>query len=142
MDDILIECACGCGNKIKPTDKWGRPRKFISGHNTVKKYEDPGQFKREWNHRNRKHRQAYKKTYHRKRKIKLLEYKGAKCEECGISYNGKNASIFHFHHVIGEKSFNIGNQVINKAWSTLIEEVDKCIVLCANCHEMKHSAEF
>jgi hypothetical protein len=135
-----IKCACGCKKVLTPTDKWGRPRRYISGHNG-RKYSNPTQYKREWNHRNRLARQLYKKLYHRKRKIKLLSYKGNACEHCGIKYNGKNAAIFHFHHLY-DKKFNIGNQVLNKAWATLIKEVDKCLLLCANCHEMQHGEDF
>ena len=29
-----IECACGCGSVFPRYDKWGRSRKFVSGHNT------------------------------------------------------------------------------------------------------------
>lgn len=29
----MILCACGCGQEISKTDKYGRPRRFISGHN-------------------------------------------------------------------------------------------------------------
>lgn len=32
----LIECACGCGEQFNKFDKYGRPRKFISGHNLNK----------------------------------------------------------------------------------------------------------
>ena len=34
VDMNKISCACGCGNLISPMDKKGRPRKFISGHNS------------------------------------------------------------------------------------------------------------
>jgi len=30
----MIECACGCGAKILPVDKYGRPHRYISGHNS------------------------------------------------------------------------------------------------------------
>lgn len=29
----MIECACGCGELLEPTDKYGRPHKYIHGHN-------------------------------------------------------------------------------------------------------------
>lgn len=29
----LIACACGCERRIDKYDQWGRPRKYISGHN-------------------------------------------------------------------------------------------------------------
>jgi len=139
---IWIECACGCGKKTKDLDRYGRPKRYINGHNG-RKYDDPTQYKREWNHRNRPARQEYKKQYHRQRKIKLILTKGGKCEDCGIEYNGRNACIFHFHHRNEiEKEFNIGNQVVNKSWERLLAEVKKCEMLCANCHEMRHSEEF
>ena len=29
----LIECACGCGTRFQKYDAYGRPRRFVSGHN-------------------------------------------------------------------------------------------------------------
>lgn len=137
-----IECACGCGTKIKDRDKYGRPKKYISGHNTIRKYEDPTQFKREWNHRNRAHRMEYKKQYHRKRKVKLVLLNGGKCLSCGIEYNGKNACIFHFHHRDPATKLFTMHLLTVKSWDSIIEEVNKCDLLCANCHEQRHSEEF
>ena len=69
----MVECACGCKKLIKNKDKYGRDKKFISGHNN-RKYEDPTQHKREWNHRNR--RQIYLKkvlsTKKRKKWVRIL----------------------------------------------------------------------
>lgn len=139
---LLIKCACGCGGVLTDLDSEGRLRTFINGHNG-RKYTDPTQHKREWNHRNRPARAQYKLEYHRKRKVKLLLLLGGKCEDCHLTYSGKNACIFHFHHRSGaDKLFAIGNQVTNKSWSTLVKEAQKCSLLCANCHEMCHSAEF
>ena len=28
-----MKCACGCGVEINPTDKYGRPHRFVHGHN-------------------------------------------------------------------------------------------------------------
>lgn len=33
-ENILVECACGCGQQFLKYDKSNRPRKYISGHNT------------------------------------------------------------------------------------------------------------
>lgn len=33
IPDDIIECACGCGTKIRRYDKYGRERKFVTGHN-------------------------------------------------------------------------------------------------------------
>ena len=34
-ENPLIPCACGCGQQITRYDKWGRPRKYVSGHNPI-----------------------------------------------------------------------------------------------------------
>jgi hypothetical protein len=136
----IISCACGCGQELKAVDNYARPRKFINGHNT-RKYDDPKQFKREWDKRNRKSRYELKKKTFHKKKVKLLMMFGSVCNKCGVTYNGTNAAIFHFHH-LRDKSFALGNQLMNKAWSKILDEAAKCILLCANCHELQHSAAF
>ena len=68
-------------------------------------------------------------------KNKLVEYKGGKCEKCG--YN-KCIDALEFHHKDpNQKDFSIGG----KSWSfeKLKNEVDKCILVCANCHREIHS---
>lgn len=47
-----IDCACGCGTKIKEKDKYGRKKTYVSGHNG-RKYSDPNEFKRQYLIRNR-----------------------------------------------------------------------------------------
>lgn len=32
--NLMVECACGCGGTFRKYDAVGRPRKYISGHNT------------------------------------------------------------------------------------------------------------
>ena len=66
----------------------------------------------------------------RKRKIDLIELKGGKCEVCG--YN-KSVAALHFHHLSPEnKNFTIGGR--NYSWEIMKEEVNKCALLCSNCH--------
>jgi hypothetical protein len=139
-----VDCKCGCGRKIKNVDRYGRSKLYISGHNG-RKYDDPRQFKREWNHRNRKSRYELRIRSFRRKKIKLVEMFGGKCNKptCQLVYNGKNAPVFHFHHRDPkQKLFNIGNQLTNKSWKRIVTEAKKCDMICANCHEMEHSDEF
>ena len=136
-----IECACGCGTKIKERDQYARPKKYVNGHNT-RKYNEPSQYKREWNDRNRQQRSEYKKQYHRQRKVKLLLISGGQCVDCGIKYDGKNACIFHFHHRNPSTKLFGMNSLTVKSWNSIIEEANKCDLVCANCHEKRHSDEF
>ncbi len=73
--------------------------------------------------------------WRRRVKKKLIEYKGGKCSKCG--YDKDFPAVYHFHHVDpSKKSFCINGKTVK--FSSLKEEVDKCILLCANCHSEEH----
>ena len=71
-----------------------------------------------------------------KQREKLINSKGGCCNLCG--YN-KCYDALHFHHVDpATKEFVIaGNHA--RAWELLIKEVDKCVLVCANCHAEIHA---
>lgn len=72
-------------------------------------------------------------------KAASIAYKGGKCEECGYS---KSLSALEFHHIDGKtKSFGIGSSRANKSWDSIVAELDKCRLLCANCHRETHRVE-
>jgi hypothetical protein len=143
-NDKIILCACGCGAKIKEKDKYGRLRKYISGHNTIKKYDDPTQYKREWNHRNQESRYTLKIKRGYKLKKEVVIMSSGKCKKCGISYDGKNGCIFQFHHKKPHiKCFPINiRTLINFSWEKIKIEIKKCVLLCANCHFQIHNKEY
>jgi len=71
-------------------------------------------------------------------KVKAIEYKGGKCERCGYS---KYVGALEFHHLDPtKKDFSIGHGSI-KSWARTKEELDKCIMLCSNCHKEVHHEE-
>ena len=41
-----------------------------------------------------------------------------------------------------KKSGSIANMVLNSSWKQIELEIEKCDVLCANCHRRKSAAEF
>lgn len=72
-------------------------------------------------------------------KVKQLSisYKGNKCQICG--YNKCNSAL-EFHHLNpNEKEFAIGQTGYRHSWESLKTELDKCILVCANCHREIHS---
>lgn len=72
-------------------------------------------------------------------KIKAVEYKGGKCNKCG--YN-KCLGAMEFHHLDPkEKDFSIGNKGYTRSWDKVKEELDKCVLLCANCHREEHNKD-
>ncbi len=70
----------------------------------------------------------------RRRKIKsmAIEYKGGKCQICGYS---KYQGAFDLHHIDPkQKDFGIGDKGYTRSWERVKAELDKCILVCANCH--------
>jgi hypothetical protein len=67
----------------------------------------------------------------RKLKIMAVEYKGGKCCRCG--YN-RCVRALEFHHLNpAEKKFDF-SRGLTRSWETLRQELDKTILVCANCH--------
>ena len=139
----IIKCTCGCGENLKNKDKYGRDKKYINGHNG-RKYDDRKEYIRQYIKKHKSERYEYKKKYIRSLKIKLIKLKGGKCTECKLKYDGKNGGMFQFHHKESDKKlFALGQNNLNRySWEKVLMEVKKCILVCANCHSIKHSEEF
>ena len=74
-------------------------------------------------------------SYRKEVKRRLIEYKGGKCQICG--YN-RCQDALDFHHLDpSQKDYNISGGT--KSFDTVKSEVDKCILVCANCHREIHS---
>ena len=75
------------------------------------------------------------KTWRIKYKTECLDYKGGKCEKCGYS---KCLSALEFHHLDPkEKDFNISRNK-KRNFEMVKKELDKCILVCSNCHREIH----
>lgn len=75
----------------------------------------------------------------RRKKVKELavEYKGGSCERCG--YN-KCIEALDFHHKDPkEKDFGIAQKGETRSFEKIKIELDKCLLLCANCHREEHA---
>jgi hypothetical protein len=92
--------------------------------------------KRKYNDR----RQYLIKAVHaRRKKVRQMavEYKGGKCEICGY-YRCVDALEFH-HNDFFEKRFGISEKGCTRSWKEVMGELDKCIMICANCHRELHA---
>jgi predicted HNH restriction endonuclease len=74
----------------------------------------------------------------RKRKIEAVEYMGGKCKECG--YN-KYLGALEFHHLDPSTKEANWNKIRLWEWSKIKNELDKCVLLCANCHREAHQVQ-
>lgn len=69
-------------------------------------------------------------------KLACIEYLGNKCIKCGIE---DHYSIYDFHHTEPEhKDFSIRSHK-SKSFLSVKKELDKCELLCANCHHKTHN---
>ena len=76
-------------------------------------------------------------TARRKFKSQCIEYKGGSCQKCG--YNTCMDALT-FHHVDpAHKDFQISKVSLSRKSFELCKlELDKCDLLCANCHAEVH----
>jgi hypothetical protein len=70
------------------------------------------------------------------KKIKAVEYMGGKCIVCNYD---KCISALSFHHIEPhEKEFGFSSN-LTKPFEVLKIELNKCIIVCSNCHSEIHA---
>lgn len=76
-----------------------------------------------------------------KRKYEAVQLRGGKCERCGYA---TNMAALDFHHRDPHtKKFQIDMRTFsNTSLDALKEELDKCELLCANCHREHHYPDY
>ena len=68
-------------------------------------------------------------------KEKAVKLKGGCCSVCGYS---KSIAALEFHHIDPtKKDFQIMSGKV-LGWEKIKRELDKCLLLCANCHREEH----
>ena len=120
------------------TCKLVKPCKFNSGFDIhgkpeYRNYCDECYKKRENEYRkvNRKRFNLQSQKRKRALKEKYIAYMGGKCYECGYK---KSSRALTFHHKDRrEKEFSI-SQIIDHGWEKVKTELDKCVLICFNCH--------
>jgi len=74
-----------------------------------------------------------------KLKENAVKYKGGKCEICGYD---KCIDALEFHHLNPEeKDFGISSSGYTLSWDKVKTELDKCIMVCSNCHREIHAEQ-
>jgi hypothetical protein len=79
-------------------------------------------------------KQNIRYTQDRRKKVKeqAIKYKNSKCALCGYD---RCIYSLEFHHIDSDlKKFTIAHAAYQRKWSEVLDELDKCVLLCANCH--------
>lgn len=64
----------------------------------------------------------------------IADYKAERgCSECDENH----PACLDFHHPNDDKEKGVAN-MITRSRSSIQKEIDKCIILCSNCHRKKH----
>jgi hypothetical protein len=67
------------------------------------------------------------------RTIYLIEYfRSHPCVDCGEA----DAVVLEFDH-LGDKSFEVAQALAYRSWQSILDEIAKCEVVCANCHRRR-----
>jgi 5-methylcytosine-specific restriction endonuclease McrA len=74
----------------------------------------------------------------RRKKLRdmALEYGGGKCIVCGYD-RCRRAMVFH-HLDPSKKDFGLSVKGLTRSWEKMRAELEKCVLLCANCHAEVH----
>lgn len=72
-------------------------------------------------------------------KKRAVDYMGGKCHDCGVLYPDY---VYDFHHLSGDTKVDNPSAILKRSWEAAKEELDKCVMVCANCHRKRHYAEW
>lgn len=81
----------------------------------------------------------YKSDYQTMRaslnKVKSVLYLGDKCKVCGKQFD---SCVYDFHHLDPNTKDVDPSRLMSRSWENIKPELDKCVLLCANCHRLVH----
>lgn len=77
----------------------------------------------------------YFRDYYARRKAEYVELLGGQCNSCGASEN-----LQFDHRNPEDKAFSI-SKLMNYSKASVLEELERCQLLCANCHLEKSKEE-
>ena len=94
-------------------------------------------------YRNKDKMQRYNKEAHQKRKDRyysiLDSYSDKMCSKCG--YSSDVWAPFDWHHTDVENKLYELSSMVRHTEENIVAELDKCILLCSNCHRLHHYLE-
>ena len=85
-------------------------------------------------------REAIRRNYKKFKETNYSYIKSLKEKGCSVC-DEKDPSCMDFHHVSKDKGYNIANKADKYSLERLKKEIEKCIVICSNCHRKLHSKE-
>jgi hypothetical protein len=72
-------------------------------------------------------------------KKKSVEFFNFCCADCG--FKSEYYDVYDFHHIDPSTKEKEISDIMNRTWKIIETEIKKCIMLCANCHRIRHAKE-
>lgn len=123
--------SCAKCREVKPYSEFSpRGRGYLSFCKKCKR-----EANKDYYRRNRESCIARSKATFKDRSTRFFTWLSRKsCMDCGIS----DIRVLQFDHREGvNKRFIISEKIRHLAWDTLMKEVEKCDIVCANCHSIR-----
>lgn len=76
---------------------------------------------------------ASSKAARERKNAKFNALKDKPCADCGVKYH---PAVMEFDH-LGDKVEDVSTLLRLKGWQTVLDEIAKCELVCANCHRMR-----
>jgi hypothetical protein len=131
---------CNKCRKTKPLSEFHKRSSIKSGYQPYCKLCKKEDAKKRWEDpKVRKKQIDHKKAYKKENRQMLYNYMlDKKCIKCGES----DIACLQFDHKDEfKKSFCI-SMGMGKSWNTILKEINKCQILCANCHHKRTAKQY
>ena len=90
---------------------------------------------KKWRSANKQYILEKQREDKRVRKLEAIAYLGGSCSCCGGEFH---PAIYEFHHLNPDTKDRDPSKMLQLSWKRLVVELDKCRLLCANCHRFIH----
>ena len=75
-----------------------------------------------------------------KRKLEAIAYLGSACRDCDLNLAQSHYAVFKFHHLDPAEKDADWSKLRLGSMAKIRTELAKCVLLCANCHRIRHAA--
>lgn len=92
----------------------------------------------EWYEKNKEYSLEKQKIKKREKKLWAISYLGGCCNSCNGIFH---PSVYEFHHKDPTTKDRDPSKMMSLSHEKLQTELDKCVLLCANCHRIEHHGD-
>ena len=90
---------------------------------------------KKWREDNKDYIREKQREDKRLKKLQAIQYLGGRCSKCLQEFH---PAVYEFHHLDPATKDRDPSKMLSLTWRKVAAELDKCILLCANCHRLTH----